>query len=322
MKYYAVAKGRKAGIYTTWGECETQVKGFSGAVYKSFTTEAEAKRFMSGNKFLSAEHTKLCALCSKPKIKGGDLCPNCKRKKKDLANALNLNYGISNTLLLSAKELYKCEDVFKFLTDNPNMLWSLIHKPKEERKALKYEYKSKIIKADNYKRGDPIPLFVKNLLGDTKTAICVTGSKSNPNIIYYCHKCHETLYTRYSDYKAHSGHDCDGIKSSGEVIVEQFLKKNGISYKTQRDTLRCINPETGFVMPYDFELTGKKVLIEVQGEQHRKYIPRFHITKETFDYQVRKDNYKKMFAESKGYRLIEVWYEDLNETRLKELICH
>ena len=317
MKYYAVAKGRKTGIYTTWGDCQKQVNGYSGAVFKSFETEGEAKRFMSGNRFLSKDN-RLCLLCSKPMTKKG-LCVTCERRKREIETKFNLKYPLSKTTLIAAKATCKCEDIFKYLEDNPNRLWAVIYKPKEEKRLIKSDYKQQM-KIARYVKGDPIPPFVKNLLGDTKTAISVTGAKNNPNIIYRCHKCGETLFTRYSDYKAHQGHDCEGIKSSGEVIVERFLKANGIAYKTQRDTLRCVNPETGFVMPYDFELTGKKVLIEVQGEQHRKYIPRFHVTREAFDYQVKKDRYKKAYAESKGYRLIEVWYEDLSESRLKELI--
>jgi ribonuclease HI len=42
-KYYVVLKGRKTGIFTTWEECEEQIKGFSGAIYKSFKTRAEAE---------------------------------------------------------------------------------------------------------------------------------------------------------------------------------------------------------------------------------------------------------------------------------------
>ncbi len=45
-KYYAVQRGRVPGIYATWSDCEKQVKGFSGAVYKSFTSESEAQVFM------------------------------------------------------------------------------------------------------------------------------------------------------------------------------------------------------------------------------------------------------------------------------------
>ncbi len=36
-------KGRKSGIFTSWAECEKQVKGFAGAEYKAFNTLKEAK---------------------------------------------------------------------------------------------------------------------------------------------------------------------------------------------------------------------------------------------------------------------------------------
>lgn len=42
-KYYAVLKGRKTGIFTSWEECEEQIKGFKGARYKSFNTRGEAE---------------------------------------------------------------------------------------------------------------------------------------------------------------------------------------------------------------------------------------------------------------------------------------
>lgn len=45
-KYYAVKIGRIPGIYTSWSECLEQVKGFSGASYKSFTTKSEADKFI------------------------------------------------------------------------------------------------------------------------------------------------------------------------------------------------------------------------------------------------------------------------------------
>ncbi len=46
MKYYAVKNGRTTGIFETWSECEKQVKGFSGAKYKSFTTLEEANNYL------------------------------------------------------------------------------------------------------------------------------------------------------------------------------------------------------------------------------------------------------------------------------------
>ena len=44
-KYYAVKTGRKTGVFDTWGECQKQVTGFSGAEFKSFGTIEEARAF-------------------------------------------------------------------------------------------------------------------------------------------------------------------------------------------------------------------------------------------------------------------------------------
>jgi len=45
-KYYAVAKGRKTGIFTSWDDCKKQVNGFSGAIFKSFKSIQDAKEFL------------------------------------------------------------------------------------------------------------------------------------------------------------------------------------------------------------------------------------------------------------------------------------
>ncbi|MCL4270714.1 MAG: viroplasmin family protein [Anaerolineales bacterium] len=42
QKYYVVWKGRKTGVFTSWAECEKQVKGYVGAQFKAFESEAEA----------------------------------------------------------------------------------------------------------------------------------------------------------------------------------------------------------------------------------------------------------------------------------------
>lgn len=47
-KYYAVRVGRSTGIFGTWAECQKQVTGFPGAVFKSFTTIEEAENFVKG----------------------------------------------------------------------------------------------------------------------------------------------------------------------------------------------------------------------------------------------------------------------------------
>lgn len=45
-KIYVVWKGRKPGIYKDWEECESQVKGFPGAQFKSFPSMTAAQSAM------------------------------------------------------------------------------------------------------------------------------------------------------------------------------------------------------------------------------------------------------------------------------------
>ena len=49
-KVYAVARGRAVGIFTSWSECEKQVRGFAGARFQSFTDVNTALAWLSGAK--------------------------------------------------------------------------------------------------------------------------------------------------------------------------------------------------------------------------------------------------------------------------------
>lgn len=48
QKFYAVKNGKQAGIYRSWEECRRQVHGYPGALYKSFSTLAEAMAYLEG----------------------------------------------------------------------------------------------------------------------------------------------------------------------------------------------------------------------------------------------------------------------------------
>ena len=49
MKVYAVRKGRRTGIFSTWGECKKQVHKYHGAEFKSFPTEQEARAYLQAS---------------------------------------------------------------------------------------------------------------------------------------------------------------------------------------------------------------------------------------------------------------------------------
>jgi ATP-dependent DNA helicase PIF1 len=66
--YYAVARGRKAGIYETWEECELQTKGYSGARFKSFRTQEQAQTFLGPQQQQQQQQQQELSLPSPPSI--------------------------------------------------------------------------------------------------------------------------------------------------------------------------------------------------------------------------------------------------------------
>lgn len=49
-KYYAVKKGKTAGIFYSWEECRASVEGCPGAEYKGFASLEEAERYLGAGK--------------------------------------------------------------------------------------------------------------------------------------------------------------------------------------------------------------------------------------------------------------------------------
>ena len=48
-KFYVVWKGKRPGIYESWDDCKSQIEGYKGAQYKSFSEFAEAKKAFNSN---------------------------------------------------------------------------------------------------------------------------------------------------------------------------------------------------------------------------------------------------------------------------------
>ena len=70
ITYYVVWSGRTPGVYATWADCEQQVKGFEGAKYKGFASQAEAEQAFheSPEKYIvrKAENTAKAKSTTKP----------------------------------------------------------------------------------------------------------------------------------------------------------------------------------------------------------------------------------------------------------------
>ncbi len=48
-KYYVVTKGKETGVFTNWGYVENLVRGFKGASYKGFDSEAKAHEYFNAS---------------------------------------------------------------------------------------------------------------------------------------------------------------------------------------------------------------------------------------------------------------------------------
>ena len=51
-KIYAVKRGREVGYFKTWAECQANISGYPGAVYKSFARLVDARKFMMSEETL------------------------------------------------------------------------------------------------------------------------------------------------------------------------------------------------------------------------------------------------------------------------------
>lgn len=54
-KFYVVKKGIKPGIYESWSDCQLQIHGYSGAIYKSFATYDEAIKYFQDSISIDGE---------------------------------------------------------------------------------------------------------------------------------------------------------------------------------------------------------------------------------------------------------------------------
>jgi len=57
-KYYAIASGRKPGIYDNWPAAQAQVNGYPGAIYKGFLTKEEAEAWFKNPVYRAGSGTR------------------------------------------------------------------------------------------------------------------------------------------------------------------------------------------------------------------------------------------------------------------------
>ena len=102
--------------------------------------------------------------------------------------------------------------------------------------------------------------------------------------------------------------------SLGEKEVRKVLGKLNIEF-TEQVTFSGLQDKRA--LRFDFELVGRKTLIEFDGKQHQEYISYFHKNENDFINQKRRDTIKTNWANNNGYKLIRICaIERIEETLL------
>ena len=106
--------------------------------------------------------------------------------------------------------------------------------------------------------------------------------------------------------------------SKGERDVSVFLDKNNIKYIQQKKYKDLIGLGGG-KLAYDFYLPDYNLLIEYQGRQHKEPVKGF-MEGELFEYVKEHDRRKKEYAKRHNIQLLEIWYNENIEQKLKETL--
>lgn len=109
--------------------------------------------------------------------------------------------------------------------------------------------------------------------------------------------------------------------------VIKYLNELNLDIKTEHEcTIKPINPDTGYILPYDIEIVNYKIIIEIQGKQHYKLLNDGHpwlknLTPQDYlDKRIRYDKIKKDFAIKNGYKFLEIFPESFLNDEYKKII--
>ena len=94
-------------------------------------------------------------------------------------------------------------------------------------------------------------------------------------------------------------------RSKFQTYVKEFLRpcwKNDIVFEEFR--------VVGSRLTLDFYNANKKIAVEVQGAQHKKYVKFFHKTRLKYRDQLKRDEKKLDFCKANNIKLAEIYPQD------------
>lgn len=110
-----------------------------------------------------------------------------------------------------------------------------------------------------------------------------------------------------------SGHSWGKNISKGEDLIGYLLKNMGVSFIKEKTFKDCINPETNYLLRFDFYLPDYNCCIEYDGEQHFYYKGSGWNNKENFIELTKRDAIKNEYCKNHNIKLIRIPYTDFDK---------
>ena len=115
---------------------------------------------------------------------------------------------------------------------------------------------------------------------------------------------------------------CGCLRSVGEANIKKILQDNQIDFSQEKTFLDLINPDTQYLLRYDFYLSKFNRLIEFDGEQHFKY-KKGNCTwnnEENYLKTVHNDKIKNDYAKQHNIPLVRIPYWERDNITLDMLL--
>lgn len=107
-------------------------------------------------------------------------------------------------------------------------------------------------------------------------------------------------------------------KSKGHLRARVLLKKLFGTEWLLEEVPAKIYKSTLYV---DFLLPQSKIVVEVQGEQHTKFVEFFHETKAEFQKAQKRDLVKEVWCELNQLKLVQLPYNESDEEWMKRILA-
>lgn len=264
---------------------------------------------------------KVCVVCkthgdfwiSPDNLYKGKGCPRCTKYRNrpttesflELARKKHPEYDYSETEYTGAKSKMKiiCPKHGAFWINS----WNFMNKSGCPQCALEYRARARAKTTDAFIEES------KRIFGDRYSYSRTEYIARNKSVIVTC-GIHGDFQAVPFNYLRGCGCPKCRDGSGAEDILQQLLNESHIVFERNKkfDDLKDKKK-----LSYDFYLPEKRILVELNGGQHYRYIPFYHFGTHTFLVQKHHDWLKRKYAEDHNFTLVVIPYWEFKNIREK-----